>query len=257
MRHIITSLVVAFLGLENSAYADVAINPVLSNYWVVTVSSSITKDDAKKFDALKQAWDKSAVTMNPKKVAVQVNLNSQGGDLYASMKIGRVMRGIHALAQMKSGEVCYSSCVFLLAGAMYRAVDGEVGIHRPYLPAAESTDAAKEKVKYQALQGDIEKYLSEMNIDTRLYKDMLLVPPQNMKQLSRKELEGYGLAQNDVYADEAQAMNRARELRISRSELASRELTAEKLCRYKNEGDEKRAATEYLDCKIRVAQTGK
>lgn len=185
-------LLVALVSVANFAHADVDINPVLSNYWVVTVSNSITKEDAKKFENLKQAWDKSSTALNAKKVAVQVNLNSRGGDLYASMKIGRVMRDVHALAQMKGNEVCYSSCVFLLAGAMYRAVDGEVGIHRPYLPTAESTDAAKEKTKYQVLQADIEKYLNEMNIDARLYKDMLLVPPQNMKLLSQKELEGGG-----------------------------------------------------------------
>jgi len=253
-KAIVTAVIA--LGLAPCAHADVDVQPVLANYWVVTVTNNITKSDAKRFADLKQTWQKAG-SSSTKKIAIQVNLNSNGGDLYSSMQIGRVMREVRAMAQMKSNDICYSSCVFLLAGAMYRAVDGKVGIHRPYLPQAENTDAEKEKSKYQAIQSDIEKYLTEMNIDARLYREMLLVPPQNMKVLNRAELDGYGLAQNDVYADEAQAMNRAKELGISRSEYAARQLTAQRVCKYINTGDEKAAAVEYLDCKFGVERTGK
>lgn len=254
MRFIHIAIVILFAIHTSSVNADVEVRPVTSSYWKIYLSKQIVKADAKRFNDLKQAWLRAK--NEGEKLAIEVNLNTSGGDLYAALQIGYILREIHALATMDEHDICYSSCVFVLSGAVFRSVEGSVGIHRPYLAEAEVTDATREKAKYEKYQTDIEKFLTEVNIDPKLYKDMLLIRPRNMKILSRAELDGYGLAQNDVYADEASDMNRAKELGISRRELAARHLTVERICNRTNYGDEQRAILDYLNCKFRVEKTG-
>ena len=255
IRNAIIAAALTLTLMDATADVDVDVQVDIPHYWKVFVSGNITKADATRFENIKEAWTKASPSLP--RVVVEVNLNTGGGDLYAAMKIGRVLREIHASTIVPLDSICYSSCVLILAGSERRLVDGEVGIHRPYLPNAAVTTAANEKLKYAAIQKDIENFLASSNIDEKLYKDMLLVPPQNIKILSKLELDTYGLAQNDVYVDEAFAMNRAKKLGISRKEFAAREFTAQQLCKYTRNVDEKKAIDDYIDCKFRVERTGK
>jgi hypothetical protein len=73
-------------------------------------------------------------------------------------------------------------------------------------------------------------YLQEMNIPIRLYEDSLFISPDRIKILTAEELQGYGLNENDPYADEASAVNQAKKLGISRKEYAAREARSRNEC---------------------------
>ena len=59
-------------------------------------------------------------------------LQSDGGDPYAAMKMGSVMRS-HSLTAAV-GQNCYSACVFVLAGAVQRVV-AQLHVRPPHSPA--------------------------------------------------------------------------------------------------------------------------
>ena len=127
----------------------------------------------------------------------------------------------------------------------------KIGIHRPYQPKAVKTTAKNEKTKYDKLQADIETYLKEMNIDVKLYKDMMIVSPRNNKMLTWDEIVGYGLGQDDTYIQEADAMDKALKLNISRRELAVREQRAAQVCELPKNDDEYQFI-KYFECKDKI-----
>ncbi|HMR32240.1 MAG TPA: hypothetical protein PKA13_15730 [Geminicoccaceae bacterium] len=61
----------------------------------------------------------------------EVWLRSDGGNLNEGMEIGRLLRRHGLAARVPSEAVCASACVYVLAGAPLRAVDGDgrVGVH--------------------------------------------------------------------------------------------------------------------------------
>jgi hypothetical protein len=108
---------------------------------------------------------------------ILAKLNSRGGSITAALQIGRLLRNKRAMATVDASAVCLSSCVYILAGATNRAVDGHVGIHRPYEPDGKERSQTSQKKKYQGLEREIKMYLSEVNIPLRLYDDALYISP--------------------------------------------------------------------------------
>jgi hypothetical protein len=71
---------------------------------------------------------------------LHVSIDSGGGSVSEALKIGRFLRSQDASVLLWKGDQCLSSCVFILmAGVMRetRAVDAIVGVHRPFLSAAD------------------------------------------------------------------------------------------------------------------------
>lgn len=149
-------------------------------------------------------------------------LNSNGGDVEAAIAIGRLLRKFNAAAVTWSQGGCYSSCVFILAGAVNRVGRDGVGIHRPY-------SSRIDKRNYQAIQSDqrrIEKlakdYLKEVNVFPSLYDAMVSIPPEKIKMLSNSELDSYGLLAVDPAEQEFQDSAGARHYGISKAEYLQR-----------------------------------
>ena len=247
-----------------TAYADLIVTgssgltePGAKVIYEAKLVGTISSEDEKK---LNQLVTKSK-ELN-KKPGFHVTLDSNGGDIYAAMAIGRILRKYDSMAAGFKNNRCMSSCVFVLAGAPYRATDPAftVGIHRPYAERAVSTTPAIEKAKYDRLQITIEGYLNSMNVSPALYKDMILVPPEQIKILTYRELEGYGLADNDPYLDEANKMKKAQEYGISRRELARREALINQTCisqSCRESWAPERCNRPYYDCEDRILTTGK
>ena len=56
--------------------------------------------------------------------------------------------------------------------------------------------------RYQATRSDVENYLREMNIPTSLFVAIERIPPENMKYLSKEELNEFGLNKRDPVEQE-------------------------------------------------------
>ena len=132
-----------------------------------------------------------------------IDLDSKGGDVYAAMKIGRaIRRDPNNAVGVWQGKECFSSCIFILAGADQRLRVGAIGIHRPYLVTPTSDDAALKRW-FERLSVDAKTYLREMNVKEALFDDMVAIAPESIRIFNNtQEMDHYGLLQLDPVTDE-------------------------------------------------------
>ena len=76
-------------------------------------------------------------------------IESQGGNLIEAMKIGSFIKG--SQIEVRTGDYCYSACVFIFAAASKRLALGELGLHRPYFDKKyfAELNAIEAKKKYE------------------------------------------------------------------------------------------------------------
>ena len=136
-------------------------------------------------------------------VAFHIDVDSQGGELFATLEIGRIMRAEGASVALGPGASCLSSCIFLLMGAIERYLSGDarVGIHRPSLraPQAGKPGQGSEDTIVEALSEQLVLYAQQMHVSRTLIDAMMAVPPDRIKFVSVAELATYGISQRSVW----------------------------------------------------------
>ncbi len=211
--------------------------------------------------------DDSARHQNPPDFSAygdHFGINSRGGSVPAAMAIGRMLRREGAWIGVNG--VCFSACVFILAGAVDRQIgkSDQVGIHRPYLRSTPEKPLEADQVKqaYSRTLQDLRSYLREMNVSQRLADDMLATEPENNHILTETELRAYRLTgidpaeqQRRAIQKEAADVQEANGLGLDRREYTQRKTLGETLCTYSISGAIA-DYVEYSDCKIRILKTG-
>lgn len=234
--------------ITTGAFADIAIRELDFRSGKRAYQLQIT-GEIKSEDASRLLKHREMVLAETKMPPLYMALfDSPGGNVEASLKIGRVLRKSNALGQILKNSVCLSSCVYAFAGAPTRGVYGLIGIHRPYEPNDKQLSAEQQKAKYALLGKSIVGYLQEMNIPTRLYEDSLFISPEKVKYLDDSEQLSYGLSASDPYAEEAGAVKKAQGLGISRQELAVRENKVKRQCPIRSNEDRREKVMEYFEC---------
>jgi hypothetical protein len=141
-------------------------------------------------------------------VDFHVDVDSQGGELFATLEIGRILRAEGASISVGPGATCISSCVFLLMGAIERTIssDARVGIHRPSLRALQAGGPrhASEDEIVAAMSEQLVLYAQQMHVPRTCIDAMMLIPPDRVKLLSASELATYGINALDAVALEKQ-----------------------------------------------------
>src|SRR5215471_5505885 len=131
-----------------------------------------------------------------REVDFHVDVDSQGGEIFAALEIGRIMRAEGASIAVGKGASCISACVFLLMGAIERHISGgRVGIHRPSLraPREGGPRQGNEDEIVEAMSGQLVLYAQQMNVPRTIIDAMMLIPPDRVKLLSAAELAAYGI----------------------------------------------------------------
>lgn len=132
-----------------------------------------------------------------REVGFHVDVDSPGGELFAALEIGRILRTERASISVGKGRSCISSCVFLLMGAIERRVSGDarLGIHRPSLgaPGQAGPKQASEDEIVDAMSGPLLLYAQQMNVPRKIIDDSMSVPADRVRQLSAADLAGYGI----------------------------------------------------------------
>lgn len=131
-----------------------------------------------------------------------VMLNSPGGDLIASMQLGKLIRerGVNTSVgeTVKDGDwyknspgTCVSACVFVLMGGTERFIDKDnmIGIHQFYdKRALEDVNAiqfsTRDTIIQQAIMGVLVAYVKLMGVNTDLLFLSSMVSPTNIRYLS-------------------------------------------------------------------------
>ena len=206
----------------------------------VKLIGPITQDDVPVFQKLLAPYlDKNYFIKNPKPYwyksdptneGYRIYLDSEGGDVYAAMAIGRMFRKARVLATVGSASKCVSACVFLLTGAVNRFImDGAViGIHRPYSAETKAVSFEELQTKTTRLGIDVAAYLSEMNISNSLYESMKRIPSENIRILNQSEIEGFGLDGKDPVFAELNDNAEAKLAGVSKSEYLKRKALSRK-----------------------------
>lgn len=148
--------------------------------------------DASRLALLRHALERRADAQNAlqREVALRVDLDSPGGELFSALEIGRLLRDEQASVQIRDGASCVSACVFVLMGATERDLDAgaRVAIHRPSLGTSDRDDALVEAMSAQLVQ-----YAQQMNVARDLVDDMMRIPADRLRWLQPAELAAYGL----------------------------------------------------------------
>jgi len=163
----------------------------------------------------------------PYEIGQLVDLDSDGGNVFAAMEIGRMFRKARVRASLLPRGKCLSACVLLLAGAVVRDTAGTVGIHRPFLNDATPTSYESLQARTRALGEAVSAYLKEMNMPGSLYDSMRLVPSDRIKVLTAGELAAFGLSGKDPAYAELIENAGARAIGLSKQEYLERKALAE------------------------------
>jgi ATP-dependent protease ClpP protease subunit len=123
-------------------------------------------------------------------VELRLDVDTRGGEIFAAMEIGRLLRRELAAVHVAAGAECSSACVFVLMGAPLRSVapGARVGIHRPTLGVAGS-GALEEPLRAQAAL-----YAEEMNVSDGIIDGMMSVRGRRLRYLTAADLAAYGIS---------------------------------------------------------------
>lgn len=132
-----------------------------------------------------------------RQVEFRVDIDSQGGEIFSALEIGRTLRAERASVSVGEGAACISSCVLLLIGAVERSIspDARLGIHRPSVRALREGGprrTSKDKI-VEAISEQLVVYAQQMNVPRKIIDESMLIPPERVKLLSPSELAGYGI----------------------------------------------------------------
>lgn len=196
----------------------------------IQMVGEIKVGDADKLSKLIRSMPKMK---NPHPACYQgaVLLNSEGGNVEEALRIGTAIRSSSFVTVVGTNDVCYSSCVLVLAGGSARLIGGAVGIHRPYFENLPNNATLGEVRSQRArLEEVIKNYLTDMDVSVRLIEDMLAVPPSQMKILSESDLNAYRLSGVDPTQNEIDVAQKAKFYGISSAEWRRRDAIAENRC---------------------------
>jgi hypothetical protein len=189
----------------------------------------------------------------------QLIIDSPGGNVDASMAIGRLLRRNRMAILVANGDFgegqCVSACIMIYAGAVSRLHRGKIGIHRPYLNQPISAQLqAPDKLRsdYEQMLQTMRTYLRDMNVSERLAEDMLKIAPADVRYLSDDDLNSYGLVWKDPIEQETIDLQEAQSMGLDRREYIRRQALQKAKC-----GTLQQIKVDDLvACRQRVMQSG-
>lgn len=211
-RKWVCALFLVFIGTE-VCRSDIRITALdyKGRFARIELTGRITKSDVPRFAQL-------VALLRPNFEVVDVNLDSPGGDVFAAIQIGEIVRKewlMTAVPDEPPAEGCMSACVLILAAGAVRIVGGNsrVGIHRPYFDQVlfAGLDRTQAKAKYDTLSQSVATYLAKMGMSERLHQEMMKVPSSGMRLLSYDEANAFNLSGEDAgYSEWLRAKNVAK-----------------------------------------------
>lgn len=148
-----------------------------------------------------------------------VFIKSPGGSVEGGIALGDWVRQEKLGVSVAEEDICYSACIYVLAGGVMRWSNGKIGIHRPFFEKAEPSGIA---AGLRSLEDMSEAFFRRVNIPEQLSQHMFSVLPENLHILTKDELQKYRLDQQDIVEAEIQANKEATRLGLSRVEYNKR-----------------------------------
>jgi hypothetical protein len=181
----------------------------------VYITNAITEGDAKALQDISGELENLGA----------VWLDSTGGDVFAAMQIGRLIRKHELATWIAVPARCYSSCALIFIAGVKRTNFGQIGLHRPYLASAPQSRQLLEK-QIPFLLSQIKAYVSEMGITDNFYQQIVNTEPSQMVTYGWSDYRTL-VPENDPTYDEVRISYEARSYGVTTSEMRQREEDAE------------------------------
>jgi ATP-dependent protease ClpP protease subunit len=128
--------------------------------------------------------------------AIEVDLNSPGGDLNEAIQIGRLLRDRSMQTGLSAKSICASACIFIYIAGVSRSTHTEarLGLHRPYFNPVEfaSLSPAEARKKYASLVTVARDYFLDMGMSEESFRLMMATPSNDIHWLNMLEQIQYG-----------------------------------------------------------------
>ena len=143
--------------------ADVVVYDRTESSLFVDISGTITSLDSKTFESAIQDLGGRRL---------YARLDSAGGDVFAAMHIGRLIRKHDGVTVISVPSRCHSGCALIFIAGVMRHNVGELGLHRPYQVLVLQDRQTNEKQLPRMLVL-IKQYVAEMGIAENFYDQMM------------------------------------------------------------------------------------
>jgi hypothetical protein len=128
-----------------------------------------------------------------------VVFNSGGGNVFKAMEFGRLIR-LHRLSTIQiRGAECSSACALAFLGGVSRfAEPGSIGVHKSSFADTFGMDVESAVSAIQQMTSEIIAYIVEMGADPGLLQLALQYDSNDIRYLSRSEMESYRVIPGDI-----------------------------------------------------------
>lgn len=155
-------------------------------------------------------------------------LNSNGGDVFASMQIGRLIRKKRLTTAVPINARCLSSCALVYIAGLSRVNVGTIGLHRPYL-AVQSKSEVEIENAVVLMNSSVRDYVAQMGITGPFYEIIANTPPESMKVFRRREILAI-VSNRDPIDEEKEVGDEARQRGITTGAYRKRVFDAQEDC---------------------------
>jgi hypothetical protein len=135
-----------------------------------------------------------------------IGFNSNGGNIVKAMQLGRLIRSYRLSTFQPRGPECSSACALaFLGGVMRFAEPGAIGVHKSSFSGDVSLSAQEAVSAVQQITADVISYMLEMGVDPALLQLSLKYESDDIRYLSKSEMELYRVTTNQVATSQPQA----------------------------------------------------
>ncbi|HHZ07678.1 MAG TPA: hypothetical protein GX405_02740 [Rhizobiales bacterium] len=174
------------VSLAGLSRADLRFNPGVTTdgfrFLIVEGTFSVEDDLANFSDAVR--------TYGP----IAIGFNSPGGNVVKAMELGRLIRSFRLSTVQVRGLDCSSACALAFMGGVRRTADpGAIGVHKSSFSGDYPLDVHTAVAAVQQITADVVSYMIEMGVDPALLQVSLSYESDDMRYLSKSEMERYGV----------------------------------------------------------------
>tara|TARA_R110000851_G_C13047726_1_gene562755 strand:- start:1013 stop:1618 length:606 start_codon:yes stop_codon:yes gene_type:complete len=109
------------------------------------------------------------------KDVLTITLSGAGGNYYAGLRLGVLIREEGSIVIIPSGTTCVSACAFAALGGDKVIIDGELWFHTPYLNSVPTSKTILEIAQmFGRAYVDMTSYLARMDIPMSFGHDLLV-----------------------------------------------------------------------------------
>jgi hypothetical protein len=192
MKSTVIALLANLLLASHAVAADIYIDGAFGEHRFIHLRGDIVRGDYQRIisliknspdDFLRYDWQ----------------LDSNGGDILEAIKIGKLIKELYERVnvadKMNLGARCASACFFIYVSAVSRnALNGAVGIHRPYFSQDYFANLAPEDAekKYAQLSKSVRNFLADKGVPEALIEHMFSLASNEIYWLNDYDLESIG-----------------------------------------------------------------